>query len=50
MKHNKRVTWILIAMFLLTQIIGLGVVSIYQIGLTLPYGMARHNKLTNLRP
>lgn len=39
MKHNSRVTAILIIMFLVTQLIGLFVVSVYSDGLALPFGM-----------
>ena len=39
MKHNTRVTTILIVMFLVTQLIGLFVVSTYANGLSLPFGM-----------
>ena len=39
MKHNSRVTAILIIMFLVTQLIGLFVVSVYSNGLALPFGM-----------
>jgi presenilin-like A22 family membrane protease len=39
MKHNKKVTAILISMFLITQIIGILVVSSYTNGIDLPYGM-----------
>ena len=38
MKHNIKITTILLLMFIVTQIIGLVVISIYQ-GHTLPYGM-----------
>lgn len=39
MKHNVRITIILIALFVITQFIGLFVVSTYMRGLHLPYGM-----------
>ena len=40
MKHNLKITAILIAMFLLTQIIGLFVINFYENPDTeLPYGM-----------
>ena len=39
MKHNTRVTTILVIMFLVTQLIGLFVVSSYSNGLMLPFGM-----------
>ena len=39
MKHNTRVTTILVIMFLVTQLIGLFVVSSYSNGLELPFGM-----------
>ncbi|MEA3414400.1 MAG: presenilin family intramembrane aspartyl protease [Nanoarchaeota archaeon] len=40
MKHNKRITIIILAMFLLTQFIGLGIVNHYsQEKNVLPYGM-----------
>jgi presenilin-like A22 family membrane protease len=39
MKHNIKITLILISMFLVTQIIGLFVISSYNKGLELPYGM-----------
>jgi presenilin-like A22 family membrane protease len=40
MKHNKKVTIIILAMFLITQFIGLGIVNHYlQPENTLPYGM-----------
>jgi len=39
MKHNTRVTAILVTMFLVTQLIGLFVVSVYSNGLMLPFGM-----------
>ncbi len=39
MKHNTRVTIILICMFLVTQLIGLWVVASYADGLSLPFGM-----------
>ena len=39
MKHNFKVTAILVIMFLITQIIGLYVVSSYNNGIDLPYGM-----------
>lgn len=39
MKHNTKITMILIAMFLITQLIGLFVVHFYNSGNELPYGM-----------
>jgi presenilin-like A22 family membrane protease len=39
MKHNTRVTTILVIMFLVTQLIGLFIVSSYSNGLMLPFGM-----------
>ena len=39
MKHNTKVTTILIGMFLVTQLIGLFVIVTYTNGLVLPYGM-----------
>ena len=39
MKHTLKITAILIIMFLITQLIGLAVVSFYQDGNKLPYGM-----------
>lgn len=39
MKHNTKVTILLISMFLITQLIGLFIVSVYVNGLQLPYGM-----------
>ena len=39
MKHNNKITAILIIMFLLTQFIGLFVIHTYSNGLLLPYGM-----------
>lgn len=39
MKHNTKITIILVAMFIITQLIGLFVISNYNNGLTLPYGM-----------
>ena len=39
MKHNIKITAILIAMFLITQLIGLFVTAAYINGLELPYGM-----------
>ena len=39
MKHNIKITAILIVMFIVTQLIGLFVVSAYVKGLELPYGM-----------
>lgn len=39
MKHNKKITAILIGMFLLTQIIGFLVFTTYSNGVHLPYGM-----------
>jgi len=39
LKHNTRVTTILVIMFLVTQLIGLFVVSSYSNGLELPFGM-----------
>ncbi len=39
MKHNIKITAILIGMFIVTQLIGLFVVSAYVKGLELPYGM-----------
>jgi len=38
MKHNTKITIILVSMFIITQIIGLFVISIYQNN-TLPFGM-----------
>ena len=39
MKHNTKITAILITMFIVTQLIGLFVVASYVDGITLPYGM-----------
>jgi len=39
MKHTTKITLILLSMFLLTQLIGLFVISIYEDGSELPYGM-----------
>jgi len=39
MKHNKKITIILISMFLITQLIGLWVINFYNNGNDLPYGM-----------
>ena len=39
MKHNFKITLILVLMFVVTQIIGLFVISTYNNGLSLPYGM-----------
>lgn len=39
MKHNLRITAILITMFLVTQLIGLLIVGSYDNGLKLPFGM-----------
>lgn len=39
MKHSKKVTLILICMFIITQLIGLFVVSSYNNGIKLPFGM-----------
>jgi len=39
LKHNTRVTTILVIMFLVTQLIGLFIVSSYSNGLELPFGM-----------
>ncbi|MGV8151539.1 MAG: presenilin family intramembrane aspartyl protease [Candidatus Nanoarchaeia archaeon] len=39
MKHNIKVTLILVSMFVLTQLIGLAVLSVYNSGLEVPYGM-----------
>jgi len=39
MKHNIKITIILIVMFLITQLIGLFVVTAYINGIELPYGM-----------
>ena len=39
MKHNTKITAILITMFLVTQLIGLFVVASYINGIDLPYGM-----------
>ncbi|MEK6914911.1 MAG: hypothetical protein AABW83_04635 [Nanoarchaeota archaeon] len=39
MKHNKKITLILICMFIITQLIGLLVVSSYNNGIELPFGM-----------
>ena len=39
MKHNLKITILLMSMFLITQIIGLYVVSVYVSGTQLPYGM-----------
>ena len=39
MKHNLKVTAILITMFLVTQLIGLLIVGSYDNGLKLPFGM-----------
>ena len=38
MKHNTKITLILITMFLLTQLIGLFIISVYANELELPYG------------
>ena len=39
MKHNSKITIILISMFIITQLIGLAVIKFYQNGNELPYGM-----------
>ncbi len=39
LKHNTKITAILISMFIITQLIGLFVTSVYTNGLKLPYGM-----------
>lgn len=39
MKHNAKITAILIIMFLLTQLIGFFIIKTYDNGLVLPYGM-----------
>lgn len=39
MKHTTKISVILIVMFLITQLIGLYVISVYQDGSELPYGM-----------
>lgn len=39
MKHNLKVTIILILMFFITQMIGIFVIHTYNQGLTIPYGM-----------
>jgi len=39
MKHNVRITTILVTMFIITQLIGLFIVAAYSDGITLPYGM-----------
>jgi presenilin-like A22 family membrane protease len=39
MKHNTKITTILISMFIITQIIGLFVIIGYSNGLLIPYGM-----------
>lgn len=46
MKHNTKITTILITMFLVTQLIGLFVVTTYIDGLTLPYGMEPPEEIT----
>ncbi|MAG61573.1 hypothetical protein CMI43_02030 [Candidatus Pacearchaeota archaeon] len=39
MKHNTKVTSLLVCMFLITQLIGLFIVSSYSDGIDLPFGM-----------
>ena len=39
MKHNTKITTILISMFIITQIIGIFVIYAYSQGIDLPYGM-----------
>jgi presenilin-like A22 family membrane protease len=39
MKHNTKVTSLLVCMFLITQLIGLFIVSSYSNGIDLPFGM-----------
>jgi len=39
MKHSVKITIILVSMFIITQIIGLFVISVYTNGVILPYGM-----------
>src|SRR3989338_5463343 len=39
MKHNIKITIILLSMFIITQLIGLFVINQYLDGLVLPYGM-----------
>jgi len=46
MKHNTKITTILIIMFVITQLIGLFVVSTYIDGLELPYGMEPPEEIT----
>jgi len=48
MKHNLKITIILLSMFLITQIIGLWVVNFYNISENqLPYGMQPPEKISN---
>ena len=46
MKHNSKITTILILMFIVTQLIGLFVVSVYINGLELPYGIEPPEEVT----
>ena len=46
MKHNTKITTILISMFIITQLIGLFVVSTYINGLELPYGVEPPKEVT----
>lgn len=39
MKHNAKITAILVAMFIITQLVGLFIVTAYHDGIELPYGM-----------
>jgi presenilin-like A22 family membrane protease len=47
MKHNIKITMILITMFFITQLIGLFVIHAYSSGITLPYGMEPPPELKN---
>jgi presenilin-like A22 family membrane protease len=50
MKHNTKITIILVTMFIITQLIGLFVISIYHInGNPLPFGMEPPEKVENIQ-
>ena len=46
-KHNIKITAIILAMFIITQLIGLYVINFYQNGNQLPYGMEPPEKPTD---
>ncbi|MFA5856135.1 MAG: presenilin family intramembrane aspartyl protease [Candidatus Pacearchaeota archaeon] len=46
MKHNLKITTILVIMFFITQLIGLFIFSNYSSGVTLPYGMEPPEEIT----